>query len=77
MPVVNGNSTISVSGPRNPDTAPAEGHYGLHGMIERAEMMGADLEIESTPGGGTRVRLQVESRCPFDEGAKTQEGEAT
>lgn len=32
---------------------------GIVGMIERANMLGATLEIESEPGGGTRVRLAV------------------
>lgn len=33
-------------------------HYGLLGMRERAEAIGADLEIESRPGDGTQVRLR-------------------
>ena len=34
-----------------------EDHYGLLGMRERAEAIGADLDIDSTPGTGTRVHL--------------------
>ena len=37
-----------------------DGHYGLKGMRERAEMIGGELEIESQPGQGTIVRLAVE-----------------
>jgi len=40
------------------DRAP-DGRYGLQGMRERASMVGADLEIESRPGAGTSVRLQI------------------
>lgn len=32
-------------------------HFGLAGMHERAAMIGADLRVESGPGGGTRVQL--------------------
>jgi two-component system sensor histidine kinase UhpB len=34
---------------------------GMTGMNERAQMIGARLEIESEPGEGTRVRLWVEA----------------
>lgn len=36
-----------------------EGHFGLQGMRERAETLGAELEVESSPGAGTTVRLAV------------------
>ena len=41
----------------------ALGHFGLQGMSERAELIGAKLTIDSDPGGGTTVQLkrQVES----------------
>ena len=32
-------------------------HYGLAGMFERATIIGAELEIVSQPGQGTRVQL--------------------
>jgi signal transduction histidine kinase len=38
----------------------AEDHYGLLGMKERADAIGATLDVESTPGDGTLVRV----RCP-------------
>ena len=39
---------------------PATGKYlGLLGMQERARMLGGELVIESSPGRGTRVRLQL------------------
>ncbi len=38
-------------------TVDTERHLGIRGMQERAEMMGGSLEINSTPGQGTSVRL--------------------
>ena len=35
-------------------------HYGLPGMRERAQLAGGQLAIESAPGQGTRVRLEIE-----------------
>ncbi|WP_433558334.1 response regulator [Pseudonocardia xinjiangensis] len=32
---------------------------GLHGIVARAHRLGAELEIESTPGWGTRVRARI------------------
>jgi DNA-binding NarL/FixJ family response regulator/signal transduction histidine kinase len=40
--------------------------FGLNGIVARAQHLGADLQIESTPGWGTRVRAHI----PF-EGAET------
>jgi len=37
----------------------ANGKFGLMGMYERADLIGAELSIESEPGGGTRVRLAL------------------
>ena len=35
------------------------GHLGLHSMRERVSRLGGTLELESSPGGGTRVRARV------------------
>src|SRR5579883_3132094 len=35
------------------------GHFGLLGMQERADEIGADLSIDSSPGRGTRVSLEL------------------
>lgn len=32
-------------------------HFGLAGMVERAQLIGAQIEISSSPGQGTRVRV--------------------
>ncbi len=37
------------------DSLPAEGGFGLLGMSERAEQMGAQLMIQSQPGQGTEI----------------------
>jgi len=47
----NGQPHAQSSGP--------EGHFGLTGMRERAAEIGGTLEIESTPGEGTRVTASV------------------
>jgi len=47
-----------------PDSQP--GHFGLDGMRERIESLGGEFKIESRPGGGTSVQVQVPLRT-FDE----------
>ena len=34
-------------------------HYGLKGMRERVEKLGGTIDIESTPGMGTRINIQI------------------
>lgn len=43
----------------NPRAASSEGHYGLQGMRERAELIGARLQITSHPGTGSTVTVTV------------------
>jgi signal transduction histidine kinase/ligand-binding sensor domain-containing protein len=52
-------------------TSSPPGHYGLTGMQERAETIRGTLEVTSTPGGGTTVRLQA----PAPREAKERSGE--
>jgi len=40
----------------------AQGHFGLHGMRERAERLGGSLQIVSLPGLGTTVTAVVQTR---------------
>lgn len=35
------------------------GHLGLRSMRERAEHLGGNMEIASTPGEGTRIRVRI------------------
>jgi signal transduction histidine kinase len=40
------------------ESAPAEGHFGLLNMQQRAEQIGALLDVRRWPTGGTRVALE-------------------
>jgi two-component system nitrate/nitrite sensor histidine kinase NarX len=46
------------------DDIPKPSRFGLRGMRERAELMGADFQVASQPGEGTviRVRLPIEEK---------------
>jgi signal transduction histidine kinase len=44
------------------------GHWGLHGMRERAERIGARLRILSKVTLGTEIELSVPSRIAFEQG---------
>jgi signal transduction histidine kinase len=41
---------------------PLAGHFGLEGMRERVQILGGSFSIESAPGLGTRVRVEVPCR---------------
>ena len=43
---------------------PADGHFGLLGMSERAKRLGGQLELVSAPGKGTTVRAVIPSLPP-------------
>lgn len=45
--------------PESPAEFAPHGHFGLLGMHERAELIGARLEIESTPGAGTSLTVSL------------------
>jgi signal transduction histidine kinase len=45
--------------PKSPAEFAPGGHYGLLGLHERAELIGARLEIDSAPGAGTRVDVSL------------------
>ena len=40
--------------------------FGLTGMLERVEMLGSELEIDSEPGGGTRVSFVLDAWVPSE-----------
>jgi signal transduction histidine kinase len=44
-------------------------HFGLRGMNERAQVIHADLDIASHPGGGTRLALSWDGESREDSGA--------
>lgn len=45
-------------GPEAADEAPRAGHFGLANMQQRAEQIGALLDVRRWPAGGTRVALE-------------------
>ena len=42
----------------------AKGHYGLLGLQERADLIGASLKIQSVPGNGTELRVTLPAQTP-------------
>jgi len=48
----------------DPEKVPDTGHLGLFGMRERAEMIGGQLVIESKPGKGTTIMVEVDYDSP-------------
>jgi two-component system sensor histidine kinase UhpB len=44
--------------PESPAEFALSGHFGLLGLHERAELIGAHLDIQSSPGRGTRVSVR-------------------
>lgn len=48
--------------PNDPVAFARWGHYGLLGMRERADLVGASLEIDSVPGRGTKIMV----KCTLD-----------
>lgn len=45
--------------PKSPTDFAPSGHFGLLGMRERAELIGARLEVGSAPGKGTRLKVHL------------------
>ncbi len=61
--------TISDNGcgfqvPASPAELAPAGHFGLLGLHERAELIGAHLDIQSSPGHGTLVIVQLPTSKP-------------
>ena len=45
--------------PKSPAEFAPGGHFGLLGLHERAELIGAKLQIRSSPGGGTELNVRL------------------
>ena len=45
--------------PKTPAEFTPQGHFGLLGLYERTELIGAHLEISSSPGKGTRLSIDL------------------
>lgn len=52
----NGSGFIT---PNSPTEFAPNGHFGLLGIHERADLIGAKLEIESVLGGGTKIKVRL------------------
>jgi signal transduction histidine kinase len=50
---------VGIAGRGSARELETDGHYGLVGMAERAERVGATVRLEGAPGEGTRVTVQV------------------
>jgi two-component system NarL family sensor kinase len=48
--------------PVNSSDFSKKGHFGLVGLQERAEIIGADLHLTSIPGLGTTVQVHLKDR---------------
>jgi two-component system sensor histidine kinase UhpB len=51
--------------PDRPEELASAGHFGLVGMHERAQIIGAHLSLESSPGHGTRIEISIPRREPL------------
>ncbi len=51
---------VGFEAPATRDFYAREGHYGLLGMAERAELISAKMEIDSSPGKGTRITVSLQ-----------------
>jgi signal transduction histidine kinase len=52
---------VGFSVPKSPTDFAHSGHFGLLGMRERAELIGAKLEVQSQAGNGTRLCVHLAS----------------
>jgi signal transduction histidine kinase len=67
--------TVANDPPAAADPAPGSG-FGLLGMRERAEMIGAELSCGPTAGGGWEARLSVPRDQAIGRGTERSEGES-
>lgn len=51
--------------PKSPAEFTPKGHFGLVGLYERAQLIGAGLEITSTPGKGTQLSIYMPTKTPI------------
>jgi signal transduction histidine kinase len=51
--------------PKSPAEFVPKGHFGLVGLYERAQLIGAGLEITSTPGKGTQLSIYMPTKHQF------------
>jgi signal transduction histidine kinase len=49
--------------PSRPDVLTQAGHFGLMGMRERATLLGGSFRIDTAPGEGTRITVQLPAQA--------------
>ncbi len=54
----------------SPERSNPVGHFGMLDMRERAEALGSQLIVESAPGSGTLIALEVAAEQPFTSDAE-------
>ena len=62
------NVGVGFSVPKSPTEFAPGGHFGLVGLYERAQLIGAGLDIQSAPGNGTTLSIYLATRTPTLEG---------
>jgi signal transduction histidine kinase len=60
--------------PANSADFPKQGHFGLMGLHERAELIDASLEIDSRRGKGTTIRIRIANPQPAAQESKRLPG---
>ena len=50
---------IGFNVPQSPTDFAPQGHFGLLGIYERADLIGARLSVESAAGKGTRIKVRL------------------
>lgn len=65
---VNDNG-IGFNMPKSPTDFATKGHFGLLGIRERADLIGACLEVESSPGNGTRLEVVMNKEIDISKNA--------
>jgi signal transduction histidine kinase len=48
----------------DPSRPPKKGHFGLNGMRERVTMLGGTFDVQSRPGGPTKITATLETWRP-------------
>jgi signal transduction histidine kinase len=63
---------IGFAVPKSPTDFAPSGHFGLLGIRERADLIGARLELQSEPGSGTRLSVRLADSVDRSQRKKTR-----
>ena len=50
--------------------ADKRGHWGLHGIEERARLIHADADLRTAPGAGTTWRIEIKAALAYADGRR-------